>query len=45
MWGTRLQRRQPLSSYKRYFRLNQKYRAIGVFEWDDFLVLYIDDHQ
>ena len=45
MGGTRLQRRKPLSTQKRYFRINQKYRAIGIFEWTNFLVLSIDDHQ
>jgi len=45
MWWTRLQRRQPLSDKKRYFRINKQYRAIGIFEWDNFLVVYIDDHQ
>ena len=44
-WWTRLQLRQPPIHQKWYFRINKQYRAIGVFEWDNFFVVYVDDHQ
>ena len=41
----RFKKRQPKSSGEYYFRINQKYRAIGVFDGIDFIVTEISDHQ
>ena len=38
-------KRQPKNQDVYYFRINQKFRAIGYFEGDIFKVAYIDDHQ
>jgi plasmid maintenance system killer protein len=38
-------KRKPLSAGIYYFRLNQKYRALGVFDGQDFIVTEVYDHQ
>lgn len=38
-------KRKPLSAGIYYFRINQKYRALGVFDGQDFIVTEISDHQ
>lgn len=38
-------KRKPKSKGEYYFRINQKYRAIGVFNGKDFIVTDITDHQ
>ena len=38
-------KRKPRSSNKYYFRINRKYRAIGIFDGEDFIVTEISDHQ
>ena len=43
--SVKFKKRQPKSSGKYYFRINQKYRAIGVFDGKDFIVTEISDHQ
>lgn len=38
-------KRKPKSEGKYYFRITQKYRAIGIFDGHDFIVTEISDHQ
>jgi plasmid maintenance system killer protein len=38
-------KRQPKTLGEYYFRINLKYRAIGVFDGEDFIVTEISDHQ
>ncbi len=38
-------KRKPKSSGKYYFKINKKFRAIGVFDGKDFIVTAISDHQ
>ena len=38
-------KRKPKSAGKYYFRINEKYRAIGIFDGKDFIVTEISDHQ
>ncbi len=38
-------KRQPKALGEYYFRINQKYRAIGIFDGKDFIVTEISDHQ
>jgi len=38
-------KRKPKSAGKYYFRINLKYRAIGVFDGKDFIVTESSDHQ
>ena len=38
-------KRQPKTLGEYYFRINQKYRAIGIFDGKDFIVTEISDHQ
>jgi len=41
----KFKKRQPKPLGEYYFRINQKYRAIGVFDGKDFIVTEILDHQ
>lgn len=41
----KFKKRRPKKSGQYYFRINQKYRAIGVFDGKDFIVTEISDHQ
>ena len=43
--SVKFKKRQPKSLGGYYFRINQKYRAIGVFDGQDFIVTEISDHQ
>ncbi|MEQ9297578.1 MAG: hypothetical protein RIF33_03395 [Cyclobacteriaceae bacterium] len=43
--AVQFKKRKPYSEGKYYFRINRKYRAIGVFDGQDFIVIEIDDHQ
>jgi len=38
-------KRKPLATGIYYFRINQKYRALGVFDGQDFIVTEISDYQ
>lgn len=38
-------KRQPKTNGVYYFRINKKYRALGVFDGQDFIVTDISDHQ
>ena len=38
-------KRRPYKSEKYYFKINNKYRAFGYFEWDTFIIFEINDHQ
>ena len=41
----KFKKRRPKKPGQYYFRINQKYRAIGVFDGKDFIVTEISDHQ
>lgn len=43
--SVKFKKRKPLSRGIYYFRINQKYRALGVFDGKDFIVTEISDHQ
>ena len=43
--SVKFKKRKPLSQGIYYFRINQKYRALGVFDGKDFIVTEISDHQ
>lgn len=43
--AVKFKKRKPKSKGIYYFRINQKYRAIGVFDGTDFIVTEILDHQ
>jgi plasmid maintenance system killer protein len=43
--SVQFKKRKSLSAGKYYFRINRKYRAIGVFDGSDFIVTDISDHQ
>ena len=43
--SVKFKKRQPKILGGYYFRINQKYRAIGVFDGKDFIVTEISDHQ
>ena len=43
--SVKFKKRRPKKSGQYYFRINQKYRAIGIFDGKDFIVTEISDHQ
>ncbi len=43
--SVKFKKRKPKSVGGYYFRINKKYRAIGVFDGEDFIVTEISDHQ
>jgi len=43
--SVQFKKRKPKSSGRYYFRITRKYRAIGVFDGIDFIVVEISDHQ
>lgn len=43
--SVKFKKRKPKSGGIYYFRITQKYRAIGIFDGEDFIVTEISDHQ
>ncbi|QMU64097.1 MAG: hypothetical protein GKR88_07205 [Flavobacteriaceae bacterium] len=43
--AVQFKKRKPYTEGKYYFRITRKYRAIGVFDGEDFIVTDISDHQ
>lgn len=43
--SVQFKKRNPKSAGIYYFRITQKYRALGVFDGEDFIVTEISDHQ
>lgn len=43
--AVQFKKRKPKTSGVYYFRINQKYRALGIFDGKDFIVTEISDHQ
>ena len=38
-------KRRPYKSEKYYFKINNQYRAFWYFEWNNFVIFEINDHQ
>ncbi len=45
LWKLDFKLRKPKWTWVYSFRINQKYRAIWYFRWNDFIVVEISDHQ
>ncbi len=43
--AVQFKKRRPYKTQKYYFRINKQYRAIGVFQGDDFYIFEVNDHQ